>query len=328
MIGLFKQKSPVNVIMLLVLGLLIKAPLFLYAKPIQIAATDGIFYTKVIVPFFQHSRPFTACTASFILIYIQALFINYVANEYRLTSRQTYLPAMAYILITSLLPEWNYLSAPLIANTLIILCLVLLFKLYNATFGKETIYNMGLILGLCTFIFFPSLFVTLCLLIGIMILRPFRLNELLLLITGVLTPFYFYAVYLFLKDNLSFSMLFTGMKVQVPEIINTIWLSVSVVILTLLFFIGGYQVQFHFRKMLIQVRKNWSILLIYLLLTMGIPFVNTSSSFHNWVLMAVPFAFFHAAAYFYISRKWLSLSLFFITIAVILVQQYATTLWH
>ena len=303
-------------------------PLFLFAKPVQLTEADGMLYRYIASFFSKTDGSFEVSILAFALIYVQALLLNYLVNEYRLTAKPTYLPAMAYLLITSLLPEWNYFSAPLIANTVIIIAFIQLFRIYNASTAKETIYNVGLILGLCSFIFFPSVLVVLCFLLGILILRPFRLNELFLLIIGVLTPFYFYAVYLFLNDKFNIYKLFPAIRMHVPVIKNTPWLSVDIVLLALPFLIGGYYVQAHLRKMIIQVRKNWSILLLYLLISIFISFVNTPSFFYNSVLITLPFAAFHAPAYLYIPKKWVSLSLFFITVLVILAQQYSTTLWH
>jgi hypothetical protein len=41
-IGLFKQKSPGNVIILLLFGLLIKLPVFLYPRQVSATANDGV----------------------------------------------------------------------------------------------------------------------------------------------------------------------------------------------------------------------------------------------------------------------------------------------
>ena len=54
------------------------------------------------------SNAVESSVVAFFLLYVQALLINYLVNEHRMTSRQTFLPAMAYLLITSLFPEWNY----------------------------------------------------------------------------------------------------------------------------------------------------------------------------------------------------------------------------
>jgi hypothetical protein len=325
-IALFKQKSPANIVLLFIFGLLIKLPLFLYPKVVTATENDGRLYHALIS--FINGSAMLAAVVSFLLLYVQALMINYLVNEYRMTSRQTFLPAMAYMLITSLLPEWSVLSAALVANTFIILIFIALFSLYNVGGANGKIYNIGLLAGLTSFIFFPSLLFVLAILMGIMILRPFRLNEIFLILMGATTPYYFYAVYLFLTGRFDIYEFFPEVSIQVPQVKRSLWLVGSTILITIPFLIGGYYIQNHLRKMLIQARKNWSILLLFLLLAFLVPFVNSTQSFHTWVLTTAPFAAFHACAYLYPPRKWLPLVLFTAMLLFILAQQYATPLWH
>mgnify|MGYP003575568335 FL=1 len=329
MIALFKQKSPANIVLLLIFGLLIKLPLFLYPKQVVATENDGQLY-QVFVAYINTSGSgaLLASVLAFVLLYVQAILINYLVNEYRMTTRQTYLPAMAYLLITSLLPEWSMLSAALVSNLFIIIIFTQLFSLYNQAGVNSKIFNLGLLAGLTSFIFFPTLVLLLSIVLGLMILRAFRLNEFFLLLMGAATPYYFYAAYLFLTDRFVPADFFPEVYLQVPEVERSLWLVGSTLFLAIPFLIGGYFVQAQLRKMLIQVRKNWSVLLLFLLLAFGVPFINSTESFHTWVLTAVPFAVFHASAYLYPQRKWLPLVLFFAMVVFIISQQFGTTAWQ
>jgi hypothetical protein len=46
------------------------------------------------------------------------------------------------------------------------------------------------------------------------------------------------------------------------------------------------------------------------------------------VLIAAPFACFHAATYFHMQKKWVANLLFFATVGYILYLQYGTQLWR
>jgi hypothetical protein len=329
-IGVFKQKSPGNIVLLLFFGLAIKIPIFLYPKTIKATDKDGELYhafLSLITP--ANGNNAMICSfVSFLLIYVQALMLNYLLNEYRMTARPTYLPAMSYMLITSLLPEWTVLSSPLVASTFVIWMFILLFRLYNMQVARGTIYNIGLIAGISSYIFFPSSLFVICILLGIMILKPFRLNEIVLFIMGCLTPYYFYAIYLYLTDQFSLQALFPHIDISTPTIKSSIWLAISTILLTVPFLIGGYYIQANMRKMLIQVRKNWSILLFYLMLAIFLPYINNAESFDAWVLAAAPFAAFHASAFYYPTRKLLPMTIFILVTGFILFQQYATKIWH
>ncbi len=323
MIALFKQKSPANLVMLLIFGLLIKMPYLLQPASLPGTLPGGLLYQallQLLAAGNQHSL--TASLVAFALLYAQALMINYGVNEHRLTQKFTFLPAMAYLLTTSLLPEWNLLSPPLMASTLIIWALLKLFRTYNQQAALGTLFNTGLILGLASMVFFPSAAFVFCLLLGILILRPFRVNELLLFLMGTLTPYYFYAVYLFLNDSLQLQTLFPALSFSLPQVGQSIRLAVAAVFLTIPFMVGAWHIQAQLRKMLIQVRKYWTLVLFYLLLALAVPFVNSSASLHNWVLALPAFAAFHACAYLYPSKKWVAPLLFWSTVAFVLAQQY------
>jgi hypothetical protein len=326
-IAIFKQKSPGNIVVLLLFGLLLKLPLFLYPKLVISSSIDGRLY-QWLFSLIPSGNPTNYSVIAFLLLYTQALMVNYMVNEYRMVIKTTYLPAMAYVLITSLLPEWNYLSSPMLANSFIILMFIYLFHLYNSSNAKAQVYNIGVIAGITSYIYFPSAAFVICVLVGLMILKPFRLNEIVLFFLGCLTPYYFHAVYLFLFSQLNFANFIPHMAIRVPILKNSIWLAGSVLLLTIPFLVGGYFVQANLRRMLIQVRKNWSVLLIYLLLAFFVPFINSDQSFETWILVTVPFAAFHACAYFYPAQRWFPLLVFFITIGYVLYQQYGTLTWR
>lgn len=327
---MFRQKTPGNIFVLLLFSFLLKMPLFLYPKPVIATPNDADFYQGLASAL--HSAgpngPMLASLLSLFLLYAQALMINYFINEFRMLSKPSFLPAMAYLLLTTLLPEWNYLSSPLVATTFILWAIITLFRLYNVQVARGTVFNIGLLLGIASYIYFPSAAFLICLLVGMMVLKPFRLNEVVLFLLGCLTPYYFYGTYLFLTGHLSFASFVPHVSVAVPSVRSTVWQAVGTLLLTIPFLLGGFFVQSHLHKMLIQVRKNWSILLLYLVLAFFVPFINSYATFSNWVLVAVPFACFHAATYFYLPNKWLPNLLFFFTVGYILYLEYGTKLWQ
>jgi hypothetical protein len=306
-ISLFRQKTPGNVIVLLFFGFLLKAPLFLYPKtPVATENDEDLYHALVkLISAAGPGSAFLASVIAFLLLYVQALMINYFMNAFRMTGKPSYLPGMAYLLITTLLPEWSFLSSPLVATTFILWVIIILFNLYNAQEAKGSVFNMGLLLGISSYIYFPSASFLLCFLLGIMVLKPFRLNEV-----------------------VNFQNFVPHVSVDVPDVKSSLWLAIGTLFLTIPFLAGGFFVQSQLHKMLIQVRKNWSIILFYLILAFFVPFINTYTSFSNWILVAAPFACFHTATYFYPARKWLPNLLFFLTIGYILYLQYGTVLWR
>ena len=274
-----------------------------------------------------HKNPVLYSILAFILLFTQAITLTRHINNYRMMNRSNYLPGVAYMLITSFFAEWNYFSSPLLINTLLIFVLGWLFKIYNHPRGKGIVFNVGLTIGVSSFIFFPSVTFVIWVLFALMVMRPFSINEWLLCLLGVTSPYYFYAVYLFLTNQWHISKILPYLSVSLPSLQQSIWLAVSSLLLMVPFLTGGYFIQDNLRRMLIQVRKGWSILLVYLLVAIFVPFVNTSNTFENWVMAAVPFSAFHACTYFYPPRKIFPLILFWTSVAFVIVYQYYGPRW-
>lgn len=324
MIGIFKQKNPANVFLLLVFGVLLKLPAFLHPHVPVIEPGHGILFQKILrfLEPIGRSSPVIYPVLAYLLIFLQAVLLNRFINSQRMTNKASFYPGMAYMLITSLLPEWNFFSAPLIINTILLFILSGLFKIYNQQNAKGAIFNIGLALGIASFLFFPAITFVIWILLALAVMRPFRLNEWVLCIVGIITPYYFYGIYLFLTDNWSLENFLPHFSIGLPTITQSAWLAGSAFLLIVPFLMGGYFVQDNLRRMLIQVRKGWSLLLLYLLAGVFIPFVNNSATFENWVITAIPFAAFHACTYLYSTMRILPLVLFWLTVAFILGYQY------
>jgi hypothetical protein len=328
-IGVFKQKNPANILLLLAFGILIKLPIFMHPHVPVSRPADGILFNGIL-RFLEPSGqkwPALYPLLSFSLLFVQAIILTQFINNQRMMNRPNYLAGMAYLLITSLLPEWNYFSAPLLINSILLLVLSGLFRIYNQPNAKGTIFNIGLALGVAGFLFVSSLTFIVWILFALAIMRPFRLNEWLLCLLGITTPFYFYAIYIFFVDKWSWDAFLPHISVGVPSMDQSAWLAAAVFLLMVPFLIGGYYVQDNLRRMLINVRKGWSLLLLYLLAALLVPFVNTSETFENWVMAMVPMAAFHACTYFYATWRPLAHIIFWITAAFIIAYQYNGPGW-
>jgi hypothetical protein len=323
-IGIFKQKNPVNLFVLLVFGVLIKLPMFLHPHVPAAKSADGSLFVYLLKSLASTGRssPVIYPLLAFALLLLQAIVLTRFVNNQRMVNRPNFLPGMAYLLITSLLPEWNYFSAPLIINSILLFVLTSLFNVYSQQNAKATIFNIGVALGIAGFLFVSSLTFIVWVLLALAVMRPFRLNEWLLCILGITTPFYFYGLYIFINDAWSWQALVPHITIGIPAIKQSAWLAGSVSLLMIPFLVGGYYVQDNLRRMLIHVRKGWSLLLLYLLASLLLPFVNNSDTFENWVMAMIPMAAFHACTYLYSTMRIFPVLLFWLNVVFVVAYQY------
>jgi hypothetical protein len=291
--------------------------------------SDGMLF-EAIIKFFESTAKSSSLfypLLTFALLFLQAIMITRFVNNQRMMNKPNYLSGMAYILVTSLMPEWNYFSAPLVCNTILLFVLSELFGIYNKPNAKGNIFNIGLALGIASFLFISSLTFIIWILLALAVMRPFRINEWLICLLGITTPFYFYAIYTFINGSFGWHEFVPQLSLGMPSLKQSAWLAASVFLVMVPFLAGGYYVQENLRRMLINVRKGWSLLLLYLLTALLLPFVNSSDTFENWIMAMVPMAAFHGFAYLHSTWRILPVILFSLTAAFIIAYQYYGPGW-
>ena len=157
MVGIFKANNPFNTFILLVYGLLLKLCWFLHPVIPIPKQTDGSLYRKLLVELSLAGNQFPAIypLIMYLLLFTQAVTFNKLINDQRLMQRANYLPAMSYLLITSIFPEWNILSAPVLINTLLVWVWARMSNLYSSNNPKTTLFNIGMVIGLLPVVGLP-----------------------------------------------------------------------------------------------------------------------------------------------------------------------------
>ena len=143
----------------------------------------------------------TANLVAIIVVFFQAILINLIIARYRIANETTLFPGVFYIFLASCLPNFLYLSPALIANTFYILAIGELFDTYkkHSSFGR--IFNAGFLIAIGSLFYFSIMLFLLLMLIGLGILRAFKIKERLTLIYGFLSPYILIGVFSFWKNN-------------------------------------------------------------------------------------------------------------------------------
>ncbi|MBC7829454.1 MAG: hypothetical protein H7122_17035 [Chitinophagaceae bacterium] len=323
MIGIFKQKNPGNTLLLLIYALVLKFPNFLHPTgPLQ-QPGDHYLY-KQVIRFLQSFQlpPVLYSLLAFLLLFGQALLFNRICNAQKMIAKPTYLPAMAFILVSSLFVEWNQFSAPLIINVFLIWIFYRMMLLYNIPKAGNVIYNIGLLLGIVSMLYHPAIVFILLVIFTLFIMRPFRIQEWVIALLGITTPYYFLALILYFSNQWSWGHLLPAVSFNLPLMPTSPFTTISIVLLVIPFIVGGVFVQNNLNKMLIQVRKGWSLLLLFLMISLSVILIDGDTKYVNWILCIVPISAFHAAAYFYPINKPFPLVLHWITFAYALYLNY------
>lgn len=309
--------------MLLVYGLLLKLVWFISPQIPVIQKSDGFLFNHImgIIKPALDGYPLSYSAITFFLLYTQALSFNRLLNDRRLMQKPNYLPGMSYLLITSFFTEWNVLSAPLVINTLLIWVWAKMSSLYNNPHAKSTLYNIGIVIGIATFFYFPSLAFAMLIIFALVITRPPKISEWLTAALGILTPWYFLFAWLFLSDKL-YSFQVPGIQVNYPLFAKNNAQYTGMLMILISVGIGGFFVQLNARRQVVQVRKSWGLMTLYLIVALFIPFINSSHNFQYWILATVPLSAFIACFFYYPQKRWISATVHWIMFAFVIYMTY------
>ena len=109
MVFLFRDKSLINVFFLVILSIGVHLHFFMTAPVIVVNDNDGVFslFLKTYVTGLSSTVLFIIYQ---LVILIQAIRLNLVLNELRMFQNTNFTTAMAYILLSGLLPQWCSIS--------------------------------------------------------------------------------------------------------------------------------------------------------------------------------------------------------------------------
>ncbi|WP_143304871.1 hypothetical protein [Chitinophaga vietnamensis] len=323
MIRFFRSGNPLTVLLLLIYTLIIKFFYLIHPKTFVADGSEGLLYG--LLTRWLHSlvgdSPLFFTSVTVLVLLLQSLLFTRIINHHRLFAKPTYLPAMCFLLFTSMLESWNVFSPALLVNMIMLWVFSSITELYTRTSARDVVFNIGFALGICGLFYFPAIIFCVLLLVSMLIMRAFRLAEWIIALLGLICPLYLLGTYLFLTGQMTLLRKIPNIGFSLPMITDyKVW---GAMVACLLFFVIGWLLlQRPLKKMLIQVRKIWAALIIYVLVAVLVPFFNVHFSPAYWVLAVLPISMFAGNVFWSVTNETFANIIHFITLAYVIVMQY------
>ncbi len=288
MVELFKDRSPATIIWLFILSFIVHSHFIVDGPHVPTSQNDGLL-SVFLDSYVARINPAFITFLYHAIIIIQALRLNYLFNDHRMFSKPNFLAAMVFILLTGIFKEWSNLSSALIENILVIWLFAKAIRLYNNPNPKSLLFNIGLLIGVGIILYHPSALLILVAFFALVILRPFIITELVVLLMGVVAPYYFLASYLYLTNKLNSIFLYIprwGINMPHAGVSPVFFVTVGLILVVLI--VSMLYSQQESRRLLIQVRKNWVVLTVMLFVMLPIPFINVGAGLESLLLWIVP----------------------------------------
>ncbi len=317
MVFLFRDKSIINIFFLVILSIVVHLHFFVNAPLVISNSNDGVL--SVLLHNYISGQPQTVLFLFYhMTVLIQAIRLNMVLNDLRMFQQNNYTTAMAYVLLTGIIAQWGSISSALLANFLLIWIFIKLSRLYNHPSPKTLLFNTGLIVGLSVVCYHPTAILILVVLFALAVVRPFSLAEWLVLLMGVLVPYYFLFSWLFISDQTkTFSSFLPSLQINLPATQWSAPLIAGLSILGLVLLTGLYYWQLSNKRMVIQIRKNWGVMAVMLFILLPIPFIFLHAGLESALMALVPLGAFAGNVFSYPRKLILPNILFWLAILVI-----------
>ena len=138
MLKLFKNQQPVTLILLVIILLMTRLP-FVFVQNFK---SDNNYLNIELNPLSL------SILLIMLVVFIQAVWLNYIFSNSHFLSEKTVIPALVWILVTGLNPNFMVIGFPIISATLIIIMMQIIFNYQSNIIQIQQCFQLGVLLGL------------------------------------------------------------------------------------------------------------------------------------------------------------------------------------
>ena len=313
MINQFRKLNPINILLLFAYTIFMRMAIF-YEVPPQLNFDFLEPFARLLINIDLDSAftPSTNIAIASMLVFIQALIFNYVVNNHNLLAKPSFLPALMFVTGTSLFMPFMILSPALVSNFLLIWIIDKFLKLGKSANSITTVFDIGMIIGLGTLVYFPFMAMMVMIFLALLLFRAFNWREWIAGLIGFLTIFFFLAVFYYWNDNLSmFYQIWKPLGNRFPSVFKINYNDYLVLIpVAIIIILASLQLRENFFRSFISTRKAFQLLFFMFIVSAASFYLKPN--FRTWhFLLCVPPGAVLLAYYFSNAKKrWFYETLF------------------
>ncbi len=229
-----------------------------------------------------------------IMQFIQALLVNSIVNENKITVKKNYAVGLCFIILSSFFKDSLLLSPASLSLTFALLSLRSTLPLIKKEKSYGDVFDIGFFAATAFLFYFPSILLILFAYIGLSTVRPFIAREWLALLLGIIAPIFACFVFYFWNDclanfplhlfNLPFNQNFSSLAFGLFD-----WVGVGS--LSLIFIASAFLLPGILYSSLIQIRKFTGLFVVLVFFFIGGFFLQAHFHRSYMQLFALPMSF-------------------------------------
>lgn len=225
MVNFFKYTDPLRIITLLLILLVLRIPFYLTDIPVTYQELDWMLIGEKLADGFilykdvwTNLEPLSGIVYSFliglfgkslgalrvtgtILIYLQAVFFNYMCNRMVLYNEKSSFPGLFYILFSCLFIDFYSLPPVLLSLTFILPAIYLTIIQIKFKTSDEGLLYLGILIAIASLFYLPNLILFPFFLLVLLLFTSLSFRKVLLASTGFLLPMSILAMYHMFSDS-------------------------------------------------------------------------------------------------------------------------------
>ena len=277
---------------------------------------------QVILNLFSQNLTIATIFACLVVVF-QAFFVNHIFNTNELTVRNTFIPAICYLIVASILPHQYQLTAPLLSTTFILSALQRIFQAFNNGSYQGGCLETGLYISIAGLLYTPHSLFLVFVIAGILILRPFSFREVLLILFGFFLPYIYLVLYRFWcghqlvgQDFREYLHLPTHHFIWPEGLAITPLIAIGFVLLVALYFSFTRSIELGARS--IQHRGRIAVMRLMTCVALLNLLVTKQPSFACFLILFIPLVFWTSAYFIWAKKTWFAEILLWLSLLILL----------
>jgi len=190
LLRLFKGRGPGVIFLLVITLLVVWASAFL-----KLQDNFSLYFDLDPMPLYGilsdiiGTRPLPGIIFTLAIVILLAFSLVYLNNNLFFINERTFLPALIYVLLSGLFPQFQLLNPAIFAAIFLILAIGRIMDTYRIPGTAYSFFDAGILIGTGSLFYASLIWFGLLIIIGVALLRTWNLREIALSLFGLVTPY-------------------------------------------------------------------------------------------------------------------------------------------
>ena len=320
----FKGTVPIVVMTIAIILIAVWFSIFFSDSIIQ----SNVSYNKPMPLFgllehFLGSRALISNLVAVVICAALAFLITNLNTSHSFLNERSFVPALIFILITALLPQYQALNPALLASIFILFAFKRILDSYRKKGVAYSFFDAGILIGIGSLFYANLIWFGTFIFIGIIIFRSINIEEIIVSIFGLITPYLImFGIYYLLDCNLNelFLLIYNNLFYEAANFDFSKLTIVALVYISLIVAFSLGQILM-LQNAKIKSRKTFSLLIWMFFIALGVYFFVPSVSCEIIWILGIPLSYFIAHYFIFSNSKILpEILLGFLFLIVLLIQ--------